>query len=123
MASEPERELAFQLKHGARRPLLVQEQYKFHPDHEWRADFAVWPTLDERDMPLLVEIEGAVRGLPGHHQRVDGMTEDCEKYAAAMLLGMPVLRVMPSQVKSGYALLWIEQLIAVSWWAETDGAG
>ena len=123
MASEPERELAFQLQHGTKRRLLIEAQHKFHPDREWRADFAVWPSLDEREKPLLVEIEGAVRGLPGRHQRIDGMTEDCEKYAAAMLLGMPVLRVMPSQVKSGYALLWIEQLLGLNWWNETDGAG
>ena len=123
MASEPERELAFQLKHGAKGRLIFMAQYKFHPDRNWRSDFAVWPGLDDTQKPLLVEIEGAVRGAPGHHQRVDGMTADCEKYAAAMLLGCPVLRVMPSQVKSGYALLWIEQLLGLNWWNETDGAG
>ena len=118
--SAGERELAFQLTHGSKPKLYFERQYQFHPGRAWRSDFAIWAkpfiegtaeTFREEGPALLVEVEGAVRGLPGHHQRVDGMTDDCEKYAEAMCLGYPVLRVMPSQVKSGMALVWIERLL------------
>ena len=112
--------LAFQLRHASSFPF--EQQYRFHPTRKWRADFAVWPNeewhgIHQADppmlLPLLVEVEGAVRGKPGHHQRVDGMEADCEKYAAAMCRGHYVLRVMPSQVISGVALQWIEQMMDV----------
>lgn len=81
-------------------------QHPFHPSRAWRFDFA------RPDMMLAVEIEGVIRGKPGRHQRVDGATADAEKYAEAMCLGWRVLRVMPSQVRTGQARDWIEQLTA-----------
>ena len=110
--SQHEIELAWQLTHATKYPF--QREFRFHPLRMWRADFAVWCSPQSRDagaLPLLVEVEGAIRGKPGHHQRIDGMEEDCCKYAAALLAGFAVLRVMPSQVKSGQALEWIEKLM------------
>ena len=108
--SDVEDELAFQLTHAT--PYHFTRQYRFHLTREWRNDFAVYPSKEWVGRPLLVEIEGAIRGKPGRHQRVDGMTEDCEKYAEAMFIGYHVLRVMPSHVRSGVALQWIERMMA-----------
>ena len=108
--SAAEEELTLHLRHAAGLPL--EREFRFHPERKWRADFAVWPRQDWQGKPLLVEIEGAIRGKPGRHQRVDGMAEDCEKYAEAMCLGYTILRVMPSQVRSGQALSWIERLVS-----------
>ena len=116
--SPHEVELAFQLRHATMFQFV--EQYKFHPEREWRADFAVFGRvvvasevrLLSLNTPLLVEIEGGLRGNAGRHQRIDGMEKDCEKYAEAMMMGFRVLRVMPRQVKSGVALQWIERLVA-----------
>ena len=99
--SAAEEALAFQLRHATN--LHFEREYRFHPDRKWRADFRIGN--------LLVEVEGAIRGSPGRHQRLDGMTADCAKYAEAMCLGFTVLRVMPSQVRSGEALRWIERII------------
>lgn len=84
-----------------------QRQYKFHPQRRWKADFA-WPT-----QRLIAEVEGIVwkTGEKSRHQTGKGFTDDCEKYANAMLLGWRVLRVTPNQIKSGVALDWIEQLL------------
>ena len=121
LAKSPhEAELAFQLKHAT--PFQFVEQYKFHPEREWRSDFAIFGRVMTEftrfrvfsmDVPLLVEVEGGIRGKPGRHQRIDGMEADCEKYAEAMLMGFRVLRVMPRQVKSGVALQWIERMVAI----------
>ena len=112
--SKGEETLAFQIKHATMFPF--KREHRFHPTRKWRSDFAVWPNaaaLEANTLPLLVEVEGAIRGKPGRHQRVDGMTRDSEKYAEAMCMGHQVLRVMPSQVESGVALQWIERMMAV----------
>ena len=110
--SKGEDELAFQLRHATK--FAFEREYRFHPTRRWRADVAIWigPAHMAANLPcLLVEVEGAIRGKPGRHQRIDGMERDAEKYAEAMCLGWKVLRVMPSQVKSGQALEWIERLM------------
>lgn len=112
--SRHEETLAFQLRHAT--DLSFEREYRFHPTRRWKSDFAIfrdenWSAGPVPELPiLLVEVEGAIRGKPGRHQRIDGMTNDCEKYAEALALGMPTLRVMPSQVHSGEALRWIERI-------------
>ena len=110
MASEIEDKLAFQLTRAT--SFWVSRQYRFHKTRMWRCDFAIW--LHEPgpyDLPLLVEIEGARRGKPGRHQRVDGMDADCEKYAEAIIAGYTLLRVSGRMVRDGRALRFIERLL------------
>ena len=82
-----------------------EREVAFHPTRRWRFDFA------HREKRIAVEVEGVLRGRPGRHQRVDGMTADCEKYAEALCLGWAVLRVVPAQVRSGDALRWLLRLL------------
>lgn len=70
-------------------------EHKFHPERKWRFDFF----FPERK--LAVEIEG---GVGGRHQRIGGFTKDCDKYNAATLMGIAVLRYTTSMVISGQAI-------------------
>lgn len=99
-------------------------QYRWHPERRFRADFAVWhprfidgkvaPPLEGEEPYLLVEIDGAKKGAPGAHQRVDGIDRDCRRAAEALVLGYQVLRVSSRMVKDGTALQYIEKLMGVS---------
>ena len=81
-----------------------EQEYKFHPERNWRADFLITGTK------ILIEVEGGIWS-GGRHTRGKGFTADCEKYAEATLLGYIVVRFTSSQVKSGYAIQAIERLI------------
>lgn len=63
---------------------------------DWRFDFA-WP-----DKKLAVEVEGG-SWTGGRHTRGKGFSDDCQKYAEAVLLGWKVLRFTSDQIDSGYA--------------------
>lgn len=80
-------------------------ELRFHPVRKWRFDLA------QSGMRLAVEVEGGV-WRNGAHSRGKGFTEDCEKYAEALILGWSVLRVTTDQVKSGQALQWIERAMS-----------
>ena len=97
-------------------PLLVQQcralglptpetEVRFHPVRKWRADL-LW----REPRPLICEVEGGVF-VQGRHSRGTGMEADMEKYAEALLLGYPVLRVTPRQIKNGKAVTWIQALL------------
>lgn len=60
-------------------------EYVFHPTRRWRFDFA-WV-----DIKLALEVEGGVFSN-GRHSRGVGITNDCEKYNQAIILGWRVLR-------------------------------
>ena len=64
---------------------LVEREYRFHPVRRWRFDFA-WP-----DVKIAVEVEGGAF-VQGRHGRGAGITNDCEKYNHAAMLGWRVLR-------------------------------
>ena len=84
-------------------------EYRFHPTRRWRFDLC-WP-----DRMVAVEYEGLVYGgRGGRHQRAKGMTDDCEKYAEAILLGWKIIRVTHVHVKSGKALEWVQKALASS---------
>lgn len=72
-------------------------EYAFHPSRKWRFDFYFPGAL------LAVEIEGISRS-GGRHQREGGFIADCEKYNAAALMGIRVLRYTPAMVKAGTAI-------------------
>ena len=84
--------------------LTPEVEYSFHPTRKWRSDFA-FP--HER---VLVEFEGGVY-TQGRHSRGRGFEKDCEKYNAAGLMGYIVLRFTASMVKSGNAVMVIEQAV------------
>ncbi len=60
----------------------------FAPPRRWRFDFAYLPAR------VAIEIEGVVwfGGAKSRHQTARGVTNDCEKYNAAIELGWRVLR-------------------------------
>lgn len=95
-------ELAFQCQ-ALGLPEPVRE-LRFHPTRRWRFDLA-W-----QHYRLAVEVDGAI-WVQGRHSRGGGVTNDCVKYAAAMLRGWRVLRVVPGQVVTGQAVSWIEALL------------
>lgn len=99
--SEGEAKLASDLK--ALKIDFAQE-FKFHPDRQWRADFHIIGTR------ILVEVEGGIWS-GGRHTRGKGYLGDMEKYNAATVLGYQVLRFSTEQVKSGLAVRQIEGLL------------
>lgn len=66
--------------------LQFEREYKFHPERDFRVDFA-FPELR-----LIFEVEGGVYSQ-GRHTRGSGFIKDCEKYAEANLLGWWVYRI------------------------------
>ena len=112
--SKPEATLDLQLR--ALQPThrwIYQAQYSFHPEREFRADFAIWSRHSGPSWkPLLVEIDGAKKfSKLGAHQRADGIDRDCRRAAEALLLGYRVLRVSAPMVYDGTAIALIEKLV------------
>lgn len=81
-----------------------EQEYKFHPDRKWRADFLITGTK------ILIEVEGGIWS-GGRHTRGKGFIADMEKYNAAAVMGFKVLRFDTQQVKSGLAIKQIEGLL------------
>ena len=101
VVSEGEATLAQHLKaHG----VSFEQEFKFHPDRKWRADFHIV------GHKLLVEVEGGIWS-GGRHTRGKGYIGDMEKYNAAVGLGYRVLLFSTEQVKSGFAVNGINGLL------------
>ena len=81
-----------------------EQEYKFHPERKWRADFFITGTN------ILIEVEGGIWS-GGRHTRGKGFIADMEKYNAAAIMGFKVLRFDTQQVKSGLAIKQIEELV------------
>jgi very-short-patch-repair endonuclease len=81
-------------------PVPVAE-FTFHQVRKWRIDWA-WP-----DQKVALEVEGGVF-IQGRHSRGAGMLKDFEKYNALAAAGWRLIRVTPSQVRSGAALAAVE---------------
>lgn len=94
-------ELAFQCA-ALKLPAPARE-VQFHATRKWRADL-LW----QRPKPLIVEVEGG-GFVGGRHGRGIGLEKDAEKYAEALCLGYPVLRVTPRQIRTGAAVNWIQR--------------
>lgn len=84
--------------------ISFEQEYKFHPERKWRADFLITGTK------ILIEVEGGIWS-GGRHTRGKGYIGDMEKYNSAAMMGFTVLRFSTEQVKSGMALKQIELLI------------
>lgn len=96
--------LAFQVRaSGLDAP---DRQVKFHPARRFRFDLA-WPAL-----LVYCEVDGGV-WVQGRHTRGAGYIRDTEKFNEATVLGWRGLRVVPDQIKTGKALEWIKQTLAL----------
>lgn len=64
----------------------LEQEYKFHPDRQWRFDFAHPYTR------TAIELEGGVWSQ-GRHVRGQGFIDDCIKYNEAGMQGWTVFRL------------------------------
>ena len=87
---------------------VPKTEWRFHAERKWRVDIA-WPYITN---PLICEVDGGLF-IPGggRHSRGVGREKDYERDAAALLMGFRILRVSPGQVKSGKAILWLQDLL------------
>lgn len=81
-----------------------EQEYKFHPNRKWRADFLITGTK------ILIEVEGGIWS-GGRHTRGKGYIGDMEKYNSAAMMGFTILRFSTEQVKAGVAIKQIEHLV------------
>jgi very-short-patch-repair endonuclease len=84
----------------------MHQQWKFHPKRAWRFDFA----YPDPEIKLAIEVDGGT-WINGGHSRGAGIERDCEKLAAAVILGWRVMRATTNQVKDGSAAFWVEQAL------------
>ena len=84
----------------------MRTQVAFHPTRKWRFDFC-WP-----DRMLAMEVDGGT-WVGGAHSRGSGQEKDCEKLAAAVILGYRVMRATTNQVKDWTAARWLEAALQV----------
>ena len=75
-------------------PELIKE-YRFHVSRRWRFDYYHEPTK------TAVELEGGLYS-GGRHTRADGFRGDIEKYNAAAMQGITVLRLGTGQVDAAH---------------------
>lgn len=88
---------------------VPDREYLFHPTRKWRVDFA-WPQF-----MVLVEIEGLTRE-GGRHQRLQGFEADAVKYGEAQRLGFTVVRLTPTQVRTGAGVRLISDVLQRASW-------
>lgn len=89
-------EEAFSLHCRAER-LTPEREYKFHPERQWRFDFA-FP-----DRKIAVEVEGGLF-TNGGHSRGAAYERNLEKYNAAAKMGWFVVRYSTDMVLAGTAI-------------------
>ena len=83
--------------------ISYKREVKFHPTRKWRADFIIGK--------LMVEVEGGLWLKKGGHNTAKGIMRDMEKSNAAQAMGYVLLRFTPQQIKSGFALQTIENVL------------
>ena len=78
----------------------LQEEYRFHPERKWKADFRYdSPRLG----PIHIEIEGGIwLGGKARHTSGVGYWKDCEKYNEACLMGIKVIRLAGPLINHEY---------------------
>ncbi len=79
-----------------------RREYPFHATRKFRFDFC-WPSI-----MLAVEVDGGT-WKKSRHTTAKGFEKDCEKLNAAALDGWMVLRFTTDMVKSGAAIITIEE--------------
>lgn len=65
--------------------LTLIEEYIFHPGRKWRLDYFI------EEKKVAIEYEGLF-STKSRHTNVTGYSKDTEKYNAAQLMGIKVLR-------------------------------
>jgi hypothetical protein len=90
--------------------LVLDRQYKFHPERRWRLDFAAVDVL------VGVEVDGSVFAAEngqtaGRHSRGKGIVEGYQKKNAAAELGWLILCYGPPQIRSGEAAMQVERIV------------
>lgn len=88
---------------------VPDREFLFHPTRKWRVDFA-WSQF-----MVLVEIEG-LTPQGGRHQRLAGFEADAEKYGEAQRLGFTVVRLTPTQVRTGAGVRLISDVLQRAAW-------
>ncbi len=101
-AGPSELELAFAKQISVLDLPAPQREYKFHPQRDWRLDYA-WP-----EKKLAVEVQGMV------HRIRTRFLSDVEKLAMAQIHGWRVLLVAGRDVRSGRAASWLVTLWEMS---------
>ncbi len=81
-----------------------EREFQFCESRKWRSDFHITGTK------LLIEVEGGIWS-GGRHTRGKGYLGDMEKYNEATALSYQLLRFSTEQVKSGFAVKKIEQVL------------
>jgi very-short-patch-repair endonuclease len=109
MPSNAEILLAEQLRQAG---IPFEQEYRFHSERKWRADFIIFGKDSANHHHALVEIDGGGY-VAGRHSRGKGMEDDAEKQSAAAILGYRVIRATPRQVENGTALSWIRQALGL----------
>lgn len=88
--------------------VVVEREFYFARPRRFRSDWRV------EDRKILIEYEGGLfKAEKSGHSSVAGIIRDIEKYNLAALLGYVVIRITPMHVKSGQALKWTEEAIAM----------
>jgi len=64
----------------------LEREVKFHPERQWKFDFAHVASR------VAIELEGGV-WIRGRHTSPAGFIKDCEKYNAAAMLGWTLYRI------------------------------
>ena len=67
--------------------LVLEEEYLFHPERKWRADWFI----NTKSHKVLIEFEGLM-SEKSRHTTVTGYSGDTEKYRTASMMGFVVLR-------------------------------
>ena len=78
-------------------------QYKFHPDRQWKADFA-WCKSEYGPTYIMLEVNGGtyIQGSArGAHSRGPRQRADYEKWSEASLLGWTLILVDSVDVRKG----------------------
>lgn len=99
--SEGEATLSLQLKASK---IAFEREFQFHASRKWRSDFHLVEKM------ILIEVEGGIWS-GGRHTRAKGYLGDMEKYNAATALGYQIYRFSTEQVKSGFAIKQIIELV------------
>ena len=79
------------------------EQYKFHPDREYQADFFY-------EKGLIVECDGGSWMDKSGHTSGQGYEKDRIRDAEALLLGFITLRLTGNMIKSGVGIVYLERI-------------
>ena len=75
------------------RALVLEEEYRFHPERKWRFDWAFFiPLQGKEPLKVAIEFEGGTFQANTSHNSPRTMASDANKYNAAAGMGWIVLR-------------------------------